>query len=210
MPHSTIFQLHSGCQFYRWRKPEYTEKTTDLPKVTDKLYHIMLYQVQLAWVGFKLTMLVVIDCKGSCKSNYHIMTTMTFPLQMDTHSNHRHQVMAKSSYDPLGQVMMSKCCTDSSQLITESNYICTFTKKLGQWHKNAANNLFNSKTNVPYTFIINIDNTKAWLVNDNSQLTTLLHVYAESVSYKHNSMIKTFKFDTSDRFKINQSNNKQR
>ena len=36
-------------------------------------YHIMLYRVHLAWVGFKLTTLVVIgtDCISSCKSNYH-------------------------------------------------------------------------------------------------------------------------------------------
>jgi hypothetical protein len=39
----------------------------------------MLYQVHLAWVGFKLTALVVIDtdCIGSYKSNYHTITTMT-------------------------------------------------------------------------------------------------------------------------------------
>ena len=51
-------------------------KTIDLPDVTDKPYHIMLYTVP--WSRFELTTSVVIctACIGSCKSYYHTITTM--------------------------------------------------------------------------------------------------------------------------------------
>jgi hypothetical protein len=49
-------------------------------RVTDKLYHIMLYTSPGSRLELTTSVVIGTDCICSCKSNYHMITTMTSPL----------------------------------------------------------------------------------------------------------------------------------
>jgi hypothetical protein len=119
MPLSTIFQFHCGSQYYWWKKSEYLEKTTDLSQVTDKLYHICCIEYTLTWAGFKLKKIMVIgtDCIGSCKSNYHTITTP--------------KIYPKFYF--VSMFIVWKCQKNLSKLIEEIKLSCKSVMTTAEW-----------------------------------------------------------------------------
>jgi len=70
--------------FYWWRKPEYLEKTKTCRRSLTNFITLSFNEYTSPWAGFEFTMLVVIGthCTGSCKSNYHTVTTMPVPTSL--------------------------------------------------------------------------------------------------------------------------------
>ena len=93
MPHSTIFQLYRGGQIYWWRKPLTCPCLKSLTS-----FITMLYRIHLA-MSVVQTHNVSGDCTGSCKSNYHAITTTAASICIIEH-NKEHNIYNVGNLGP--------------------------------------------------------------------------------------------------------------